>query len=98
MKKKLPEYQSFLEAYLIEFNLNMKNIDVEINEYDLEIYRIVIKRSVNSGINLSGSDIITLHFNRTCYKNRNLDIDYFKGIFPEEYTTFIVSIFICCAI
>ncbi|WII38406.1 ATP-binding protein [Paenibacillus thiaminolyticus] len=88
---KQPEYLCFFSEFIEQFNMNMKNAWIEIEEIDLDIYPMVIKHCVEHGICLNGTDIITTYFERICYKNRNLDIDDFKDIYPNEYSNFIIN-------
>jgi Uncharacterized protein conserved in bacteria len=89
-KSKLPEYQFFFESFIKNFNGQMKNARIEIEEFNFEItYIHVIKECLRIGLVFNSSDIIATYFERMCFENRNLHIDEFKDIFPEEYLKFL---------
>ncbi|MDN3955955.1 hypothetical protein [Sporolactobacillus laevolacticus] len=86
----LPEYETFFEKFVINFNEQLKNLSLEIDNYDLEIlYFLVIRECVKNGMALNGLNIISIYYKRICSENRSLDIDDFKKVFPDEYSIFL---------
>ncbi|USG66524.1 ATP-binding protein [Brevibacillus ruminantium] len=89
--KQLTEYQVFFEDYIHHINSQLGNFDLEIKNTDLDIYPHVIEKCVAIGISFNGFNIIKLYYNRICYEDRALEINKFKGIFPEEYQLFLIN-------
>lgn len=90
-KVKMPQCQHFFVSYIDDFNEQMRKSWFEIDGYDLDIYPKVIKRCAESREFLSGLDIISTYFERIRFKNRKLNLDVFKDVFPDNYSAFITN-------
>ncbi len=90
-KKKLVEYQAFIEGYIKKVGNQLENVVLKMDDEDIDIYPLVVKKCINFGIYFNGLNVIKASFNRSCYENQALRIDDFKEIFPQEYQEFLNS-------
>ncbi|WP_025334945.1 hypothetical protein [Paenibacillus sabinae] len=85
-----PDFYKFFIDYVESFNEQIRDTDVNIDEYDLDlVYGLVIERCLEYGFNLNGMEIINTYFERICFEYRDLDVHKFKKVFPNEYSMFL---------
>ncbi|MRN54926.1 hypothetical protein [Paenibacillus monticola] len=84
------DFSKFFINYIENYNEQMRDIQVEIDDYNLEmIYRLVIIRYLECGLKLNGMEIIHIYFERICFENGDLDVHKFQEVFPNEYSMFL---------